>query len=337
MIRAARRVATAGTGRAVRSAVSRSPAWHVFGDTARGAAHLRNDKPNQDFWAFRRDPGDRGRNVLLAMADGHGGARSFRSAKGAELAVAAATEVLWPNRRQAYRDLRDPEPHRLATMIVRSWRESVARDIVLCPFSTEELVCAGPDDMPRDQAGYLAYGATLLAVVAATDAILYLQLGDGEILTVSERGIVESPLGKDNSLLGVETTSLCQEHAVDNVRFAVHAVQDRWPALILLTTDGLPTSYEDDAGFRKFARDLVDVLHEHGRQHVQQNLYSVLRNASDHGSGDDISVAIAYRRAGIRGAAMSGTGKGRRRTGRNGRSAVEDLVSQGGDGQDRSS
>ena len=54
------------------------------------------------------------------MADGHGGARSFRSAKGAELAVAAATEVLWPNRRQAYRDLRDPEPHRLATMIVRN-------------------------------------------------------------------------------------------------------------------------------------------------------------------------------------------------------------------------
>ncbi len=58
---------------------------------------------------------------------------------------------------------------------------------------------------------YLAYGATLLAVALTSSFALYMQLGDGEILIVSDAGEVTQPLLKDERLLANETTSLCLE------------------------------------------------------------------------------------------------------------------------------
>ncbi len=278
------------------------PGWRVIGDTVRGATHVRNGKPNQDCWSFlagSRSGSTRGRNVLLAVADGHGSAASFRSAKGAELAVTVALQVLWPNRRQTYRDLREPEAHRLAALIVRNWREAVTIDAEQHPFETDERPLLKSTDS-GDPTGMLrAYGSTLLATLVAADSIFYLQLGDGNILSVDDQGTVESPLGEDNSLLGVETTSLCQSHAVDNVRLGVAAVRDNWPAMLLLTTDGLPTSYQDDDGCHKFARDLLAAVQTRGRKYVQQHLSAVLRNVSDQGSGDDVSVAVAVRQTAL--------------------------------------
>src|SRR5438046_10718317 len=67
--------------------------WCVFGKSVRGAAHTRKGLPNQDcigWW-----PEDKsGPVVVLAVADGHGSARSFRSATGARLAVQAAVDVV---------------------------------------------------------------------------------------------------------------------------------------------------------------------------------------------------------------------------------------------------
>ncbi len=70
----------------------RVPEWKVIEATARGATHERNDLPNQDAIAAS-DPGS-GLPIVLAVADGHGGSKYFRSHEGARIAVETALEVV---------------------------------------------------------------------------------------------------------------------------------------------------------------------------------------------------------------------------------------------------
>jgi len=278
------------------------PGWAVLGDSVTGAVHLRKNQPNQDCWQGLRsgDPASElGPCAVLAVADGHGSAKSFRSAQGAMFAVDVAADELWSNRQQSYQSLRDPEQmRRLAARIVREWRQSVAAHVESHPFSALEaelLPRSEPAALEADGSDYfVVYGTTLLAVLIAADSILYLQLGDGDILTVDGAGVVERPLEKDPALLGNETTSLCQRDAVDRFRCRIQSAQDQWPTMIMLTTDGLPNCYQEDGSFHKFASDLLAALRQRGSTYVQRNLQSTLRYASDHGSGDDVSVVVAY-------------------------------------------
>ena len=57
--------------------------WQVITGSARGAAHRASGLPNQDAVASQDGPG----GVVVAIADGHGHIRHFRSADGAALAV----------------------------------------------------------------------------------------------------------------------------------------------------------------------------------------------------------------------------------------------------------
>lgn len=62
--------------------------WRTLTASVRGAAHERSGLPNQD--AVRVARFDEGRALLVALADGHGSAKNFRSQPGARLAVATA-------------------------------------------------------------------------------------------------------------------------------------------------------------------------------------------------------------------------------------------------------
>jgi hypothetical protein len=92
-------------------------------------------------------------------------------------------------------------------------------------------------------------------------------------------------------------------------------MQDNWPAVILLTTDGLPTSYRSDEDFHAFAGDLLGVLRSRGRGYVQRNLRAMLRHASDRGSGDDITVVAACRRDAVKSLGLPGSRRPARRAG----------------------
>jgi len=63
--------------------------WQVITGSARGAAHRASGLPNQDAVASQDGPG----GVVVAIADGHGHVRHFRSAHGAALAVDVACRV----------------------------------------------------------------------------------------------------------------------------------------------------------------------------------------------------------------------------------------------------
>ena len=271
------------------------PHWQTLKASVRGASHCRSGLPNQDAVRVTRCRDDRG--LLVALADGHGSAKSFRSQRGARLAVIVAQQVCGQlfnleNPSQIKRWAEDRMPHEL----VRRWREHVDKLLQRQPFTPQEL--ASLDAVSRRQVEaqpYLAYGSTLLAVVVAPTFILYLQLGDGDILTVSTQGNVERPMPRDDRLIANETTSLCSDKAWNEVRVSFQTLAGSPPALILVSSDGYANSYRDDVSFKLVAQDVWVMLQDEGEAAVKPHLHEWLSEASQQGSGDDISVGLIWR------------------------------------------
>ena len=281
------------------------PEWRIVGKSVRGASHVRVGLPNQDAIRWLPESGA-GLPLVLAVSDGHGSAKCFRSSVGAGLAVKAATQVL----SGFLEDL--PEPlnfsavkrwavENLPREIVRCWREDVADHVFESPLRHEELerLDAKVDAGKRRQVmldPILAYGATLLIVLVAESFILYLQLGDGDILTVSETGEVSrAPLPADERLFGNETTSLCFQDAWREFRAHFQVISGPPPALILVSSDGYANSFRDEAGFLQVGADILDMIRSDGLDAVNEDLETWLTEASENGSGDDVTLGIICR------------------------------------------
>src|ERR1700733_8191738 len=71
----------------------RGSRWTALGASVRGASHERNNLTNQD--AVRlRNPSGTDDFLVMAIADGHGSSRSFRSERGSAMAAECAVNVL---------------------------------------------------------------------------------------------------------------------------------------------------------------------------------------------------------------------------------------------------
>src|SRR6266849_471248 len=232
------------------------PRWQAVGRSVRGASHVRSGMPNQDAICWLRG----GSSLVLAVADGHGSARYSHSHIGAGLAVQTATQLINDFLvGQADSDnlslIKRAAEEWLPRALVRAWLEAIGEHIKANPLSEIELAALGRGngdsaDSLGDRSA-IAYGAPLLAAAAAEQFVLFLQLGDGEILTVTDRGEVSRPLSKDDRLFANETTSLCTPDAWRDFRVSFQPVTHARPALILLATDGYPNSFRDESGFLK--------------------------------------------------------------------------------------
>lgn len=259
--------------------------WQVVGQTVRGAAHDRNGLPNQDaiYWL---PASGHGSSVVLAAADGHGSARYSRSHIGAALAVenAAALVDEFLNSQEDVANLsliKHATEEWLPRALVRTWSEAVADHLKTDPLSSGEV-----------SESSVAYGATLLVAAVTERFLLYLQLGDGEILSVSEYGEVVRPLVKDERLFGNETTSLCAPEAWRDFRVSFQPLTQSRPALILLSTDGYPNSFRDEAGFLQVGSDILQMIRKDGLASVNDRLEGWLRDSTRAGSGDDVTLGI---------------------------------------------
>jgi len=281
--------------------------WLILGRSIRGASHVRAGLPNQDAilcWTQASgadSPPQKGLPLILAVSDGHGSAKCFRSDVGAFFAVwAAVQEMLHLLGNQS--DLcnlsliKRTAEERLPQELVRKWEQKMKERIESIPFSSKEL-----DGLEKKE-GFvarkaveanplLAYGATLLSVLVTEAFILYLQLGDGDILTVSETGEVTRPLPRDERLFANETTSLCSPDAWRDFRVRFQPLVSP-PALILLSTDGYANSFRDEASFLKVGSDLLKIFRSGSLTQVDDCLEMWLNEASQVGSGDDITLGI---------------------------------------------
>lgn len=278
--------------------------WRAVGLSVRGAAHVRSGLPNQDAINWSPAAG-MGLPLILSVADGHGSTRYFRSDVGARLAVETAVAVV-----QAFVDghrhvnnpslLKHTAEEWLPKMLVRGWREAVAAHISEHPLAPHELDSFANNygAAARQTAAtdlLRAYGATLLAAAITATFVLYLQLGDGHILTVSDAGEVAMPLPPDERLFANETTSLCTEDAWRDFRVGFYPISNTPPALILLSTDGYPNSFRDEAAFFQVGSDLLEIIRANGLDKVEAELESWLTESTYAGSGDDVTLGVMSR------------------------------------------
>lgn len=278
--------------------------WSIIASSVRGASHLRSGAPNQDAYATRTGT-DGTQPLVLAVSDGHGSARCFRSATGARLATEIAVdlthEFLLRSRDLNPSQVKASIERGLCAEFVREWRRRVALDLADRPFTAPELdVLRGHigDEAAARQAEtqpQLAYGATLLVVGLDARSLIYMQLGDGDILVTDDEG-TDTPLPEAPELIANETTSLCMPDAQRHFRSRYQYLQGDAPPLIMLSTDGLSSAYATPEDFRRLGPDIRDILREHGENHVRRELPQWLADASVNGSGDDVTAVIAIRR-----------------------------------------
>jgi serine/threonine protein phosphatase PrpC len=257
-----------------------TPLWRGFGASVLGENHRRSGKPNQDAIGWY-PPNGVGAPVVLTIADGHGGAAYPRSAEGAALAVQVTNKILYdllddPPRLQA---VRDDSAARivLAELIVSAWREAV-----------DTLTGgAGAPDANR----FIPFGTTLLSAAIGADCILYLQLGDGDLVILDSNGETSRPFPPDPRLTGNATTSLCLPDATLYLQILLRPRHPA-PAMIAMATDGYANSFQDESGFLDAWRDIAVHLGQQGPDRLAHSLQGWLAETTKLGSGDDITVGL---------------------------------------------
>jgi len=278
--------------------------WRVIGETVPGASHLRVGTPNQDSILQVRESSV-GLPIILSISDGHGSDKCFRSDRGSRIAVSIGSALM---RRtligiQKESDANQIEARikdKLSAEFTQRWKTAVEADIEREPLTEDEfgkLEAKGGQRARQLVMDHplLAYGTTTLTVGLTHLFAIYLQLGDGEIITVLQTGEVSKPLSKDERLIANETTSLCADTAARDFRFACLPLADPPPALILMTTDGYANSFTDDAGFLKVGSDILEMLRADGFDAVNRGVKSWLEEATRMGSGDDCTLGIICR------------------------------------------
>jgi serine/threonine protein phosphatase PrpC len=275
--------------------------WKVAHACVRGSSHIRLGLPNQDAAQCTVAPGSQGSIAVAVVSDGHGSARHFRSQIGSSLAVSTVAATLQSFLRESVAgNGKTPfvpeQVHELERKIVSVWLAAVSSDLGENPFSEAELAALEQEEGLEARAEVvgtpeLAYGATLLAAGATDRVLLYLQLGDGEILSVAADGTTMRPLPPDERLIANQTTSLCQPEAWRDFRSAWITAPEL-PSMVLLSTDGYANSFRSDEDFLKIGQDYLEIIRQQGIASLAEELPSILTEATQQGSGDDITLAI---------------------------------------------
>lgn len=286
---------------------AKSPAaatqWRIIGHSSRGASHLQSGLPNQDALGFWLPESGVGPPAILAIADGHGSAQHFRSADGARLAVETANELLlsFSGVQDGGRSLTELQAAaaELPRMVLDTWIAKVSAHLAAKPFRDEEFERLGEKEAEaRAEVSanpLVAYGATLLSVLITASYALCMQIGDGDILFVYDGGATSRPVPPDPRLIANQTTSLCQPEAARDFRLHIEAPLVRAPTLVLVSTDGYANSFASDADFLQIGADFLAMAREHGLPGVAERLPGILREASEKGSGDDVTFGIMRR------------------------------------------
>jgi serine/threonine protein phosphatase PrpC len=287
-----------------------SQQWRHVEKSVEGASHTLSKKPNQDRILFY-SPSESGSDfpLILAIADGHGSEKYLRSDKGAEFAVTTAIELCKDLEKYPWDTIKDRKNISvLCRKIVQKWLERVAADLQSSPLSDDEKRLVYPkkglthdeSDEPDSDVFFTAYGTTLLITAIYSTGILYIQIGDGDILVFDQNGDLKKPIPEDDRLLGNETTSMCQSEAWLDFRTLSVTVRDNdeFPALILMSSDGYKNSFSEERIFDNRGLVFLRIMCkcpqgiDAGIEYINDNLIDTLNRTSKKGSGDDISVGM---------------------------------------------
>ncbi len=269
--------------------------WEVLVATARGATHESDDLPIQDAAGFVGELSSWDSAVVLAVADGHGDERHFRSARGSELAVdvAEAVGVELSSRLRGCTQAADVHVEAVTAVVptmTKRWTEAVLTDAAVNPLSDHERRLATANDAS------IPYGTTLLTAILVHPWLVLCQIGDGDIVMVDMDATCHRPIPDDPRLDGQRTTSMCQPDASSAFRVAVLDTRLSRPGMLLLATDGFGNAQTANPWQEVVGLDLLRFARDRGIEWVRDQLpIWAARCASSEGSGDDTSVILMFR------------------------------------------
>ena len=266
----------------------------VFGTSVQGASHIRSGVECQD--SSKKIICDDG-TIIMAVADGHGSKSCPFSKTGSSIAVNSFCKIM-----SEYVKSFSDSPEYLLTFLNREGDTKVAQQIDSEWKSRVEKVHRNNKrDIPVNEDGeqdkpavYSQYGTTLLGLVLAKDFLFALQIGDGDIVFVSEDSVV--PVINGDKILGVETHSLSKINAWKKAITVARRMdfEEKKPFMFLMSTDGFANSYKNEEEFHKTCSEYLDMINQHGVKAINENLKDWLSETSSLGCGDDITVLIAY-------------------------------------------
>ena len=281
-----------------------------FHKTAHGYSHIQRDQPCEDASASFCD--ENGRYYIAVVSDGHGQARSFRSAVGSKVAVDVTVDclketaegILGTAEDEAifYRELMESSRDRiirirqLTDTILSRWHAGIQADYAENPPSPEELgefaqYYADDKHIPE------IYGATLIAALRLPRCLILLHQGDGRCDVFYEDGSVDQPIPWDEHCQGNKTASLCEESAYEAIRHCIIDLDETPVIACYLGSDGVEDAYRDQEGTHIFYKHLSCLLTEKTPAEFDTFLEEFLPEfsangfCSNSGSQDDVSVA----------------------------------------------
>jgi hypothetical protein len=230
--------------------------WLALTASQLGAAHQTTGLPNQDAVAARQVRPD---VLVVAVADGHGHRRHFRSARGSQLAVTVACDAA----------------------------QELAARLDGCqtaaPIESEALGTLVP----------AITGSTLLLAIAGRRWLVLVQIGDGDIMGIQPDGRPLLPVPRDPSLDGQQTTSLCGPRAEDEFRAAVVDTSTTPLLGVMLATDGYGNAQVADPWTDAVSADLAELINDRPPEWLAGQLpLWASRCASADGSADDTTIAL---------------------------------------------
>ena len=130
-----------------------------------------------------------------------------------------------------------------------------------------------------------------MAAAFTQDLALFVQLGDGDMLMLTEDGEIEVVFEHDDELYGSLTHSLCQPNSAAYASVTCRKI-DR-PRLFLLSTDGLRDSLQGEMSqFERVCRWVNQRLTNEGWEQVKSDMPHWLHQLSERGNGDDATLGI---------------------------------------------
>ena len=276
--------------------------WKAVHACIRGSSHQRLGLPNQDAALCTVAPGAQGTVAVAVVSDGHGSPRHFRSQIGSSLAVSTVAGTLQSFLRESVASngkvpFVPEQVHELERKIVSGWLAAVHADLERNPFTQAELATLEKEDGMEGRAAVESSPRACLRRHAPgsreppTEYCSICNWAMGKILSVSATGTTTRPLPPDDRLIANETTSLCQPEAWKDFRSS-WVTKPALPSLVLLSTDGYANSFRSDEDFLKIGQDYLEIIRAQGIASLAEELPTILTEATQQGSGDDITLAI---------------------------------------------
>ena len=259
-----------------------------FGCSRQGSSHKLSSEliPCQDAFLISSGAIEGKSYTFASVADGHGSKKHDRSQIGSHIAMQAVSDSFLGFIRMA---VSNEPPHIVklfksdfSRILLRKWKDYIKKHL----DEIEEPVPQEAEDLRKV---YSRYGSTLVFAGVFSGIVFLANLGDGDIIIISNDSNPFEPFSSDEDQIGEETYSLCSMDADKLIK--VQTLQNEDVRGIFLSTDGLRKAYETKNGFYNLLEAILKNIDSFNIVEATDILPEHFDHFSANGSGDDITLA----------------------------------------------